>query len=247
VIPFSSNPYLDLLKRTVTGMIYEDPPIPLPWRPATNYIPTRRVSGRDWPSQAHTMVGIRRLDNLQACIETVIADGIDGDLIETGVWRGGACIFMRGMLHAYNIINRTVWVADSFAGFPAYLEHEGDRHLAFQPEQRNLAVSQDEVKRNFNRYGLLDDQVQFLPGWFADTLPGPVRNLAVLRLDSDLYASTMDSITPLYPLLQPGGFCIVDDWNVPTCREGICEYRDSRGIAEPIVDIDGHGVYWRKS
>jgi hypothetical protein len=99
---------------------------------------------------------------------------------------------------------------------------------------------------NFRRYGLLDGRVRFLPGWFSDTLPGPVKQLAVLRLDSDLYASTMDSISPLYPLLSPGGFCIVDDWNVPMCREAVCEYRDSHRITEPLHDIDGHSVYWRK-
>jgi hypothetical protein len=238
--------YLDLLKRTLSGMIYEDPSIPTAWKPDSVYDEKRRQSGRDWPLRAHTMIGMRRLDNLQFCIEGIIAEDIPGDLIETGVWRGGACIFMRGVLKAYQVTDRKVWVADSFCGFPLSPGRDDDRALASQPDQLCLSVSMSEVARNFGQYRLMDMQVQFLPGWFSETLPGPVKQLALLRLDGDLYESTMDAITPLYPLLEPGGFCIVDDWNVPMCREAVCEYRDSHGITEPLLDIDGRSVYWQK-
>lgn len=237
--------YLDLLKRTLTGAVYEDPAIPVRWRPQSYYSEQVRAIGRDWPLNAHTMIGIKRLENLQYCIETVIDEEIPGDFIETGVWRGGACIFMRGILRAYGVTDRAVWVADSFDGFPAPTRND-DEMLASQPEQSHLAVPQADVAHNFDLYGLLDNRVQFLPGWFSQTLPGPVDQLAVLRLDCDLYESTMDAIVPLYPLLSPGGFCIVDDWNVPMCREAMNEYRDVHGITEPIIDIDGHSVYWRK-
>jgi O-methyltransferase len=245
MIPFSYNLYLDLLKCTLTGIIYEDPAIKVRWRPSHSYNEQARIDGRDWPLTAHTMIGLKRLDNIQYCMETVIADNVGGDFIETGIWRGGACIFMRGILRAYNIIDRTVWCADSFEGFPESTRFD-DNTLASQPEQAYLAVPLHDVMHNFEQYGLLDGQVRFLPGWFRETLPGPVKQLAVLRLDSDLYDSTMDAIEPLYPLLSPGGFCIVDDWNVPMCREAVYEYRDSNGIKEPLIDIDGHSVYWRK-
>ena len=78
----------------------------------------QREEGRMWPGYAHTMIGLKRLDNLQFCVESVIREGIDGDLIETGVWRGGACIFMRAILAAYAIEDRKVYVADSFEGMP---------------------------------------------------------------------------------------------------------------------------------
>jgi hypothetical protein len=107
-------------------------------------------------------------------------------------------------------------------------------------------VQQHDVAHNFDLYGLLDNQVRFLPGWFSETLPGPVRQLAILRLDCDLYTSTMDAISPLYPLLSPGGFCIVDDWNASMCREAIYEYRHINSIKEPLINIDGHSLYWRK-
>jgi O-methyltransferase len=245
MIPYSANPYLDLLKRTLTGMIYEDPPISTSWRPLNNYDQQARSGGRDWPLRAHTMIGLKRLDNLQECIEHVIVDDIPGDFIETGVWRGGACIFMRGALYSLGIIDRIVWCADSFQGFPAPVR-EDDIALATQPEQGHLAVPLDEVMHNFNLYGLMDNRVQFIPGWFNQTLPGPVDRLAILRLDGDLYDSTMDALLPLYPLLSPGGYCIVDDWNVPMCKQAVVDYRDEQEISEPVIDIDGHSVYWRK-
>jgi len=57
-----------------------------------------RSEGRDWPADAETMIGLKRLDHLQYCVTSVISDGVAGDLLEAGVWRGGACIFMRGVL-----------------------------------------------------------------------------------------------------------------------------------------------------
>lgn len=241
--------YLGLLRCTLTGVIYEDPSIPTAWRPVSVYDAERRQTGRDWPLHAHTMIGMDRLNNLQYCIETIIDDGIPGDLIETGVWRGGACIFMRGVLRAYDSVDqfkRTVFVADSFRGFPYEPVRDDDRALASQPDQAWLQVSQAEVRANFERYGLLDEQVKFIPGWFNETLPGPVKHLAILRLDGDLYESTMDVLSALYPSLVPGGFCIIDDWNVEMCRHAVNEYCSNHGVKEPIQNIDGRSVYWRK-
>jgi O-methyltransferase len=95
----------------------------------------RRRIGTDWPPNADTMVGLSRLDNLQATIETVITEDIPGDLVETGVWRGGATIFMRAVLLAHGVHDRTIWACDSFAGLPPpdterYPQDAGDRHHA---------------------------------------------------------------------------------------------------------------------
>ena len=107
----------------------------------------------------------------------------------------------------------------------------------------------DRVRANFARYGLLDEQVHFLKGWFKDTLPiAPIERLAVARLDGDMYESTMDAIEALYPKLQPGGFLIMDDYGaVPACKQATEDYRERCGIREPIVPIDWTGVYWRKT
>jgi O-methyltransferase len=208
-----------------------------------------RFDGRVWPEFAHTMIGLPRLNNLQFCVEQVIKDGVPGDLIETGVWRGGACILMRGVLAAYEVHDRVVWAADSFEGLPKPNSEKapkdrGDRHHTY----RELVVGLDAVKRNFEAYGLLDEQVRFLKGWFKDTLPGaPIKEISVCRLDGDMYESTMDALEVLYPKLSVGGYLIVDDYGaVPGCKAAVDDYRKEHKIGDIIQDIDGWGVYWRK-
>lgn len=242
--------YLELLKRCLLGMIYEDPPTSAPaigGFKTERYIAKFRESGRDVPSQAHSMIGLRRMNNLQACIEQVLADGVPGDLIETGVWRGGATIFMRGVLKAYGITDRTVWVADSFEGLPAPDLATYPVDVYWATSAGRIAVDIATVRQNFARYGLLDEQVQFLQGWFKDSLPAaPITQLAVLRLDGDLYESTRDALTYLYPKLSAGGFVIVDDYNHEPCKQAVHDYRALHGISAPILGIDDIGVYWRK-
>ena len=209
-----------------------------------------RAEGRDWPARAHTMIGLKRLANLKMCVETILDDGIPGDLIETGVWRGGATIFMRAILKAHEVTDRVVWVADSFAGLPPpdtgrYPHDEGITLHQFP----QLAVPLERVQENFRRYGLLDDQVRFLKGWFRDTLPtAPIERLAILRLDGDLYESTIQTLESLYHKLSPQGFVIVDDYgNVAACRQAVHDFRSAHGITDAIEPIDWGGVFWRRS
>lgn len=253
--------YLDLLKKTLMHSIWygqerSDAKLIRPLRriaPSVFGHPrgtiAERVGGRVWPEFAHTMIGSPRLENLQFCVEQVLRGKIPGDLIETGVWRGGACIFMRGILMAYGVTDRIVWAADSFEGLPKpnvekAPQDSEDKHHSYQ----QLAVDLETVKRNFAAYGLLDDQVKFLKGWFKDTLPAaPIEELAVCRLDGDMYESTMDALSTLYPKLSIGGYLIVDDYGaVPGCKSAVDEYRDRFKIEECIESIDGWGVFWKK-
>ena len=206
-----------------------------------------RAVGIDWPADAETMIGHKRLDNLHHCIRSVIADGVQGDFIETGVWRGGACIFMRACLKVYGDKERTVWVADSFEGLPKPSD-EHDAGDTFWTYSNWLAISLEEVQENFRKYGLLDQQVRFLKGWFKDTLPSaPIERISIMRLDGDMYQSTMDAITALYPKLSVGGYCIIDDYQIQSCREAVHDYRERMHITEPIREIDWTGVYWQKT
>jgi Macrocin-O-methyltransferase (TylF) len=239
--------YIDLLKRALINTIYGDPD----FTPGSDlaYHEDRRLMGRDWPRDAHSMVGKARLDNLQYCVEQVIRNDVPGDFIETGVWRGGSCILIKAILTASGITDRRVWLADSFCGFPApdpetYPLDEG---LHFTGH-REMIVPLETVKDNFRRYGLLDESVCFLPGWFRDTLPtAPIERLAVLRLDGDLYESTMIALESLYHKLSEGGFVIVDDFNcIDQCKRAVLDFRARNNITEPILEIDWDGVYWQK-
>jgi predicted O-methyltransferase YrrM len=197
---------------------------------------------------AHTMMGRMRLDHLHECLDTIVRDAIPGDLIETGVWKGGGTIFMRGYLAAHAITDRVVWVADSFDGIPASsLPQDADVFLS-KEVQPHTAVPLEDVEELFARYELLDDQVKFLKGWFKDTLASAaIDRLALLRLDGDLYASTMDALTALYDRLAPGGFVVIDDYgSLPSCQQAVIDFRSRRAIDAAILPIDGIAVYWRK-
>lgn len=204
---------------------------------------------RNFTELSHTMIGRKRLENVQLCAETVLEDNIAGDFIETGIWRGGTCIFMRGILMAYGITDRKVWAADSFEGVPPPTWPEDKGFDISSNVLPVLVVSLDEVRELFLRHGLLDDNVQFLKGWFKDTLAtAPIERLAILRLDGDLYESTMDALLPLYDKVESGGFVIVDDYgSCPPCKQAIDDFRSQRGISEALQPIDLQGVYWRKS
>jgi len=209
-----------------------------------------REEGLDWPPMAETMIGLRRLDNLHDCIRCVLIDRIPGDLMEAGVWRGGATIFMRAALAAYGDPGRRVIVADSFRGLPPpdvdRYPYDSEVGLSGEPF---LAVDEPTVRRNFQRYGMLDDQVVFLPGWFCDSLPtAPVEQLAILRVDADLYQSTTEVLTIMYPKVSIGGFVIIDDFGaIPACRAAVENYRERHGVRDELQRIDRTGVYWRRT
>jgi hypothetical protein len=267
--------YLDLMKKTLSFYLWPEPPQPaeviysrqswstrlflntiskilVPFKIklmlSRKFTDHQRKEGLVWPGYADTMIGLKRLDNLQNCVETVIKDNIPGDLIETGVWRGGSCIFMKAILKSYEITNRKIFVADSFEGLPEpdeskYPADQGDKHHTLD----FFVVSKEEVENNFKRYGLLDDQIIFLKGWFKDTLPtAPIDQLSILRLDGDMYESTIDALDALYPKLSKGGFCIVDDYALPNCKKAVDDYRTAHGITAPLETVDWTGRSWRK-
>jgi O-methyltransferase len=267
-----STLYLDLLKRTLTRYDLGDLRYPIRSKNATinrmlrfmtqrlrplgleldrvkPFDPAARYEGRDQPYDAETMIGIQRLNNLERCVSAIVEEGIPGDLLEAGVWRGGSVIFMRALLEVLGDRTRTVWAADSFRGLPrpdpSITADRNDRHH----ENLLLAVALEDVKKNFRKYGLLDARVQFLEGWFSDTLVNaPIQSLALLRADGDMYGSTMDILVPLYPKLSKGGFVIIDDYGaVPGCRQAVADFRREKSITDPMITIDWAAVYWRKS
>lgn len=269
--------YLSLIKKTLSFLLWPEPPTTLidyasAYEPLKKYIQNiakcldldpnhikisydygysdiKRIEGQIWPVYADTMIGLKRLDNLQYCIETILQDKIDGDLIETGVWRGGATIFMRSVLAAYKVKDRKVFVADSFEGLPKpdVINYPQDI-VSNLHEYRYLAISLENVMFNFERYGLLDEQVVFLKGWFKDTLPNaPINKLSILRLDGDNYESTINALENLYSKLSPGGFCIIDDLTITRCRNAVSDFRKKNKIRCKIIPVDNDCGFWRKS
>jgi macrocin-O-methyltransferase TylF-like protien len=197
----------------------------------------------------HTMIGRLRLENVATCLEQIHNSNVPGDLIECGVWRGGTTLFMRGFLKAYGITDRTVWVADSFAGLPAPSLPEDEGLDLSADKYPMLTIPLAAVRDLFARYGLLDEQVRFLKGWFKDSLGAAcIGSLALMRVDGDLYESTRDALSALYPKVSEGGFVIIDDYNaIPACRQAVDDYRRRNGISAPLERIDWTGVFWQKA
>jgi hypothetical protein len=257
--PAPSSPeelYLDLLKKTLTraqtagrygrrtlisaGWFEIDGLVP---NSPQGYLEAGGVHLEMRQDDAETMVGTRQLDNIQFCITDVLKRRISGDVIECGAWRGGVTILMRAVLRAYGDTEKSVWVADSFEGLP-----RPKAGLDFGLPRGEMAVSMEEVQGNFARYGLLDERVRFLKGFFNKTLPtAPIGKLSVLRADSDLYESQLDVLNNLYPKLSVGGYAIIDDYlEIAGCRRAIDEYRQAHNISEAIKPIDTEGIYWQK-
>jgi O-methyltransferase len=239
----------NLLKRVRNHIKYNI----IEWLNKRSYLLVKRIPldikareiGNDWPNlMGFTMVGHRRLDNVQACIEDVLNNNIEGDFIETGAWRGGVTIFMRAMLKYKEVSDRVVWVADSFEGLPPP-EFNGDGSDLSSVQM--LKVSIEQVKDNFEKFGLLDGQVKFLKGWFSDTLPeAPINKLAILRLDGDMYNSTMDALKNLYPKVSKGGYVIVDDYySWESCRKAVTDYLEMNSLNPKIMAIDQDAAYWK--
>lgn len=268
------DPYLDLLKQCLTASLYDESA----WRISDafgkpgvwnairrsffqmmgrrgyrlikmkRFNAERRHEGLDWPMFGYSMVGTKRLDNLEACIRTIVKEQIPGDIIETGVWRGGACIFMKAVLNQLKDTKTNIWLADSFEGLPAPKSDIDKSEVGFNLAGcEHLQISMEQVQANFRRFNLLDERIRFIKGWFCDSLPtAPIEKISLLRLDGDLYDSTRDAVNALYHKVVPGGYVVVDDYGTWSgCRVAIDEFRRAHGIEAEITQIDRSGVYWR--
>jgi O-methyltransferase len=210
------------------------------------------------PATRLTMLTPELLDNIEYCIRDVVENNVQGDFIECGVWKGGACIYAYYVLKELNE-KRKVYVADSFQGLPSpnvelYPHDEGDIHYSY-PE---LAVSVEKVKENFRIFGEIDDSVIFVEGFFRDSLPEcDIEKISVLRLDGDMYESTWESLIYLYHKLEVGGYCIIDDYSgVRGCTVAVDEFRKKYEIEDEIkmcqpepCESGFHpaSVFWKKT
>jgi len=205
---------------------------------------------QEWHPWAHTMVSWERLTNIEDLMIRINDDSVIGDFMEAGVWRGGSTILMAGLAKFMWEEPRRIFVADSFEGLPKpdsdkFPNDKGDTHHRHD----FLAIDLNTVKNNFEKYGVLSDRVVFIKGFFKDSLPAaPVEQLALLRVDADMYEGTIQVLEHLYDKISLGGFVIIDDYGaLPNqCGKAVDEFRSKRNITSPLVHVDYSAVYWRK-
>ena len=111
----------------------------------------------------------------------------------------------------------------------------------------------DNKKENFLKYNLLDDNIVFLKGFFSETMPtAPIKKLSILRLDGDMYESTIVVLRNLYSKLAVGGYVIFDDYGmIKGCNDAVNDFRKEKSITEPLqiigyVNGNPLGAYWKK-
>ncbi|HEY5960937.1 MAG TPA: TylF/MycF/NovP-related O-methyltransferase [Polyangiaceae bacterium] len=248
--------YLDLLENVLSFSLWKEPLKPLNYTAkrglgmkalrqvdkvlrkgglAIAIVPKHTAAeGKDWPVCAHTMIGQARLRNIRQLCDEVDWSGVRGAYVECGVWRGGASIYARACLSR----ERPVICCDTFAGMPQ--DNVEPQFSTYDV----LAVSEQEVRENFSRFRL-NDNVHFVKGPFSETLSCWSRPIAILRVDGDMYSSTTHVLTHLGQFVTPGGFIIIDDWNLPLCRMAVEVYRKLWNISSTIVEIDNNGIYWQ--
>jgi hypothetical protein len=201
------------------------------------------------------------MDHFSATVAQVIADSVTGDIIETGVWKGGASFLAAKTIDVLGESGRKVYLADSFRGIPPY----PDSKFAIDRVAHNMEIlnnnSVESVRKSAINFHLDPaDRLKFVVGYFNESLPKLVKShpnvkFSVIRLDGDTYESTMVALTSLYDRLSYGGYVIIDDFtDWESCREAVFQFRAERGIKSPIVlvpHVPGsgefvRGAFWRK-
>lgn len=196
----------------------------------------------------YTLIGPDGLNNIADLLTKVYNKGIDGDFVETGVWKGGACIYARAVMNHLGMTGK-VYACDSYKGLPKpnvekYPYDLGDIHF----KDEVLRVSKETVKGYFSNFGL-DHDVEYVEGWFSDTIPklkNELKEIAVLRLDGDMYESTIVVLNELYDLVPVGGYIIIDDYCLVGCAKAVEDFRHEKNISSPLNRINNCIVYWEK-
>jgi hypothetical protein len=236
--------YIDLIKRSVTNYAYLGGDVAFEnFHCVTHYDIPQGQWKIDPLARPITLLTRSQLDLVEQAVLDVEARGVPGDFIEAGVWRGGVIILMRALLNAHAISGRRVFAADSFAGIPKNVRARNDPVDLWSDR---WVASLAEVQQNIARFGLLDDRIAFVEGFFADTLKTLAgERFALIRLDSDSYDSVEESLVHLYPLLSYGGVIIIDDWHLVGCKAAVLNYRSRHNIGEEIKVQKGN-AYWVK-
>jgi O-methyltransferase len=170
-----------------------------------------------------TMTSPEKIYPLIQAVRYVVAAGIDGDLVECGVWRGGSMQAIAWTLLAEGVTDRDLHLFDTFEGMPPPGEHDrrtrdgapADQLLEQHDQSHRVwaYATLDDVREGMAETGYPAERVHLVPGMVEDTVPSQApERISVLRLDTDWYASTKHGLEHLYPRLVPGGVLLLDDY-----------------------------------
>ncbi len=201
----------------------------------------------------YTMTSVERMYALYLSVKYILVNDIKGDFIECGVWRGGSAMLIAKLLNNYKAKNRTLFLFDTFEGMSAPTDEDKDFKgvtasslLQQSPNIKEDSIwcysSYEEVQENMKQVGF--ESIQLIKGKVEETINEvkPFDKIALLRLDTDWYDSTLHELNHLYPLLNLGGVLIIDDYgHWEGCRKAVDEYFDKEKIKMLLTRIDYTG------
>ena len=235
--------YLDLTKRALTSFLSrsftEDPTAGSEGEAETMEAGSCRDGTWHMGQGAATTEGpisqkwLSGLVHLELLVDDVIARRVEGDVIEAGCYAGGTAVLLRAAMEFEAAATRKLLLADSFEGIPqprTALGKRIDTTASWTGEHRYVATL-GQARSTLRRYGLLDERVVFVPGYFNESLPAlPSERLALIHIDADAYDSVTDALVALYPRLTPGGHVVVDDFPLPGVRAAVLEFRERHRV-----------------
>ena len=203
----------------------------------------------------YTMTSAERLWSLLNAVRYVIGEGIPGDIVECGVWRGGSMMAAAHELVSLEVSDRQIWLYDTFAGMtaPTAADVEAGTGVTAASMLDTTPVSDGnnvwcvagraDVEANMRSTGYPFEKLTFVEGDVSQTLLSCVPDsIALLRLDTDWYESTRSALEFLYPRLAVGGVCILDDYgHWEGARMAVDEYFTSHGPRPLMHPIDYSG------
>jgi len=248
---------LDIVRDSLTGKALRTKQInPSPGKDLkpVEYDEAKRDAGSTWCENCVTMAGTLRVQNVRELVRKTIEEGVPGDFLEAGAWRGGNSIMARVVQRCTGQGDkRKVFVSDSFSGLPKS-STKGDSDI--WNSMHYLEVSREMVQDNFKRFSVLDGNVEFIKGYFMRSLPllrerflKDGTQLAVLRGDGDMYESYLDILFNMYDFVPVGGYWICDDCRViPAADKAVKQFRELHGVTSRVFTVAGSsmGTFWRK-
>lgn len=199
-----------------------------------------------------TLTSNERLISLINAVRFITKNRIPGAIAECGVWKGGSIMAAALTLLDEGDRERELYLYDTFEGMSEPTEEDRSYDGVSAEEQlKNTPVGEgvwcvsklEEVKANIKRTEYPWDKVHFIKGKVEDTIPEQnPPELAILRLDTDWYSSTKHELEHLFPLLNQGGFLIIDDYgHWEGARKAVDEFLDTLRVKYFLHRIDDTG------
>lgn len=203
----------------------------------------------------YTMTSPERMYALHQAVSYICSSSIPGDIVETGVWRGGSSMVVAHSLLEKGDTSRSLYLYDTFTGMAEPTEDDANLYTDSSPRKEwkihkrkghnawCYAHEQD-VRTNMESTGYPMDRVHLVKGRVQDTIPQTIPDtISLLRLDTDWYESTKHEMQHLFPRLRKGGVLFVDDYHYwGGCRKAVDEYLTENDTKLLLQRVDAWGA-----